>query len=81
MLSRCNLQCIGEMSETLKGRIQDMRFGELLYLKIDKLDDIALSFFLVSCDVENPLRIEISNKVLPITGEVVHQVFGLPASG
>jgi hypothetical protein len=26
---------IGEMSEALKGRIQDLGFGELLHLKID----------------------------------------------
>jgi hypothetical protein len=36
---------IGEMSEVLKGGIQDLTFGELLQLKIDKLDDRALGFF------------------------------------
>jgi hypothetical protein len=36
---------IGEMSEALKGRIRDLGFGELLHLKIDKLDDRALCFF------------------------------------
>jgi hypothetical protein len=29
----CNV--IGEMSEALKGRIQELGFGELLFLKID----------------------------------------------
>jgi hypothetical protein len=36
---------IGEMSEALKRRIQDLGFGELLQLKIDRLDDRALIFF------------------------------------
>jgi hypothetical protein len=75
----CNV--IGEMSEALKGRIRDLGFGELLHMKIDKLDDRPLALFLVSCVIENPLRIQISKKVFPITVEVVHQVFGLPASG
>jgi hypothetical protein len=56
-------------------------FGELLHLKIDKLDDRALCFFLLNCVVDNPLRIQIGNRALPITGETVQQVFGLPASG
>jgi hypothetical protein len=37
--------------------------------------------FLLSCVIEKPLRIQIGNRALPITAEVVHQVFGLPASG
>jgi hypothetical protein len=48
---------IGEMFEALNGRIQDLSFGELLHLKIDKLDNRALGFFLLSCVVEYPLRI------------------------
>jgi hypothetical protein len=56
-------------------------FGELLQLKIDKLDDRALGFFLLSCAAKNPLRIQIGNRSLPITAEVVRQVFGLPTSG
>jgi hypothetical protein len=56
-------------------------FGELLLLKIDKLDDRTLGLFLLSCVEENPLRIQMENKALPISAEVVHQVFGLPASG
>jgi hypothetical protein len=74
----CNV--IGEMSEALKWRIRELGIGELLYLKFDKLDDRALALFLVSYVVENPLIIEIGNKVLPITVEVVHQVFSLPSS-
>jgi hypothetical protein len=66
----CNV--IGEISEALKGRIQELGFGELLLLKIDKLDDRTLGLF---------LRIQIGNRALPISVEVVHQVFGLPASG
>jgi hypothetical protein len=58
---RCSLgvilNVIGEMSEALKGRIQDLGFGELLQLKIDKLNDTTLGFFLLSCVAENPLRI------------------------
>jgi hypothetical protein len=58
---RCSLgvilNVIGEMSEALKGRIQDLGFGELLQLKIDKLNDKSLGFFLLSCVAENPLRI------------------------
>jgi hypothetical protein len=72
---------IGKMSKALKGRIRDLGFGELLQMKIDKLDDRALGFFLLSYVVENPLRIQIGNKALPITTEAVHQVFGLPVSG
>jgi hypothetical protein len=75
----CNV--IGEMSKALKGRIRDLGFGELLHMKIDKLDDRAFALFLVSCVVENRLRIQIGNKVLPIIAEVVHLVFSLPASG
>jgi hypothetical protein len=66
----CNV--IGVISEALKGRIQELGFGELLLLKIDKLDDRTLGLF---------LRIQIGNRALPISVEVVHQVFGLPASG
>jgi hypothetical protein len=62
---------IGEMFEALKGRIWDLGFGELLHLKIDKLDDRALGFFLLSCVVENPQRIQISNRALLITTEAV----------
>jgi hypothetical protein len=71
----------GEMSEALKWRIQELSFGELLKLKIDKPDDRALGFFLLSCVEENPLRIQIGNRALLIIAEVVHQVFGLPVSG
>jgi hypothetical protein len=39
---------IGEKSETLKGRIQELGFGELLHLKIDKLDNRTLEIFLLS---------------------------------
>jgi hypothetical protein len=66
------------MFEAMKGRIKDLGFGELVHLKIDKLDDIALGFFLLSCVVENPLGIQIGNRVLPIIAEVIQQVFGLP---
>jgi hypothetical protein len=40
-----------------------------------------LVFFLLSCVEENPLRIQIGNRALPISAEAIHQVFGLPASG
>jgi hypothetical protein len=72
---------IGEMSKTLKGRIRDLGFGELRHLKIDKLDDRALGFFLLNSVVENPLRIQISNKALPIIAEAIEQVSALPVSG
>jgi hypothetical protein len=72
---------IGEMSEALKGRIQELGFGELLRLKIDKLDDRTLGLFLLSCVEENSLRIQIENRALPISAEAIHQVFVLPASG
>jgi hypothetical protein len=36
---------------------------------------------LLSCVEENPLRIQIGNRVLPISAEVVHQLFGLSAGG
>jgi hypothetical protein len=72
---------IGKMSEALKGRVRDLGFGELLHLKIDKLDDRAPGFFLLSCVVENPDRIQIGNRVLPITAEAILQVFGLLVSG
>jgi hypothetical protein len=75
----CNV--IGEMSEALKGRFRELGFGELLLLKIDKLDDRTLGLFMLSYVEENPLRIQIGNRVLPISAEVVHQVFGLSASG
>jgi hypothetical protein len=45
------------------------------------LDDRELGFFLLSCVAENPLRIQIANRVLPITVEAIHQEFGLPMSG
>jgi hypothetical protein len=50
-------------------------------LKIDKFDDRALVFSLLSCVIENPLRIHISNRALSITAEAVQQVFKLPVSG
>jgi hypothetical protein len=37
--------------------------------------------FLLSCVVDNTLRIQIGNRALPITAEAVQQVFGLPVSG
>jgi hypothetical protein len=40
----------------------------------------VLGFFLLNYVVENPMRIQIGNRALPITAEAVHQVFGLPAS-
>jgi hypothetical protein len=51
----CNV--IGEMSKAMKGRIRELGFGELLLLKIDKLDDRTLGLFLLSCVEENSLRI------------------------
>jgi hypothetical protein len=75
------LNVIGEMSEALKGRVQDLGFEELLHLEIDKLNDGALGFFSPELCCKNPLRIQIRNRVLPIIAEVVHQVFGLPSSG
>jgi hypothetical protein len=48
---------IGEMSKAMKGRIRELGFGELLLLKIDKLDDKTLGLFLLSCVEENSLRI------------------------
>jgi hypothetical protein len=75
----CNV--IGEISEALKGRIRELGFGELLLLKIDKLDDRTLGLFLLSCVEENPLRIQIGNRALQISAEAVYQVFGLSASG
>jgi hypothetical protein len=72
---------VGEMFEALKGRIRELGFGELLHLKIDKLDGRTVGLFLLSCVKENPLRIQIGNRVLPISAEAVHHVFGLPASG
>jgi hypothetical protein len=41
----------------------------------------VLGFFLLNYVVENPMRIQIGNRALPITAEAVHQVFGLPTSG
>jgi hypothetical protein len=38
-------------------------------------------FVSLSCAVENPLRIQISNMALPITAEAIHQVLGLSTSG
>jgi hypothetical protein len=75
----CNV--IGEMSEDLKGRIRELGFGELLHLKIDKLHDKTLGLFLLGCVVDNPQRIQIGNRALLISVEVVHQVFVLPTSG
>jgi hypothetical protein len=69
------------MSEAMKGRIRELGFRELLLLKIGKLDDRTLGLFLLSCVEENPMRIQIGNRALPISAEAVHQVFGLPASG
>jgi hypothetical protein len=36
---------------------------------------------LLSCVEENPLRIQIGNRALPISAEAVHEVFGLSTSG
>jgi hypothetical protein len=72
---------IGEMSETLKLRIRDLGFGQLLHFKIDKIEDIALAMFLANYVKEDPLRIEVGHKVLPITSESIKLVFGILASG
>ena len=73
----CNI--IGKMSENMKRRIRDLGFGQLLNMKIDKLEDRALAMFLVRSVKEDPLRIEVGRKVLPITSEVVSLVFGIPS--
>jgi hypothetical protein len=69
------------MPEPIKQRIRDIGFGDLLKLEIAKLEDRALAMFLMSCIKEDPLRIEFSGKVLPITPEAVHSVFGIPVEG
>jgi hypothetical protein len=56
---RCSLgviiNVIGEMSEALKGRNRDFGFGELLHLKIDKLDDRALCLAIGRCRSQQKL--------------------------
>ena len=73
----CNI--IGEMSENLKGRIRDLGFGQLLNMKLEKLEDRVLAMFLARSVKEDPLCIEVGRKVLPITAEAVRLVFGIPA--
>ena len=72
---------IGEMSESLKKRIRDLGFGKLLHLRIDKLDERPLALFLVRCVKEDPLRLEVGRKILPLTPQALNLVFGIPDSG
>ena len=74
-------EVIQDMPENLKQRIRDLGFGELLHFKIDKLEDRVLGMFLMSNIKDNPLRIDVSSKVLPITPLAVHKVFGIPLGG
>ena len=69
------------MSESMKERLQNIGFGSLLGFSIEKLSVRSLGMFLMTCVKENPLRIEVSRRSLPITPEAVHKVFGLPIGG
>lgn len=72
---------IEPMSENYKQRLTNMGFGEFLRFYNRSLEDRSLGMFLMKNVKNDPLRIEFSGKVLPITPEVVHRIFGLPIGG
>jgi hypothetical protein len=47
-------------------------------MNIQGLDDRVLGAYLLSSVHDNPLRIEVGGRSLPITTQVVHLVTGLP---
>ena len=69
------------MSSSLRQRISDLGFGSILEMNRGRLDERKLALFLVRCVKEDPLRLEVGSKVLPITPQAVNLVFGIPASG
>ncbi|KAG8088024.1 hypothetical protein GUJ93_ZPchr0010g7278 [Zizania palustris] len=69
------------MPENVKLRIQQMGFGDLLKLRMGNISDRYLGRFLLDCVKEDPLRLQISRKVLPITPQAVATVFGIPSEG
>ena len=74
-------EAIQNMSENMKERLQKIGFGSLLGFSIEKLSVRSLGMFLMTCVKENPLRIEVSGRSLPIIPKAVHKVFGLPIGG
>ncbi|KAL5648208.1 hypothetical protein ACJX0J_042563, partial [Zea mays] len=72
---------INPMSEHYKQRLRSLGFGDFLRFGISRLLDRSLGMFLMKNVKGDPLRIEFSGKVLPVTPQVVHLIFGLPIGG
>jgi hypothetical protein len=69
------------MLENVKLEIQQIGIGDLLKIRMRNISDRYLGRFLLECVKEDPLRIQISRKVLPITPQVIAAVFGIPSEG
>ncbi|KAL5648067.1 hypothetical protein ACJX0J_042422, partial [Zea mays] len=72
---------INPMSEHYKQRLRRLGFGDFLRFGISRLLDRSLGMFLMKNVKGDPLRIEFSEKFLPVTPQVVHLIFGLPIGG
>ncbi|TVU51766.1 hypothetical protein EJB05_03210, partial [Eragrostis curvula] len=82
---RCSPACVAkilsEMPEDSKRRVEQLGFPDLVKFKCDGIDDRALAMYLMNHIKDNPLRIEIKGRSLPITPQVVHDVMGTPIGG
>jgi hypothetical protein len=64
--------------DRVKERLKDLGFGLLLIMNIEGLDDRVLMAYLLSSVHDNPRRIEVGRRSLPIIAQVVHLVTSLP---
>lgn len=69
------------MAEGLRNKITELGFGNFLKFNMDGIDDRAFAMFLMNRIKDDPLHIEFRGKMLLITPQVVHNVFGIPIGG
>ncbi|CAO2141634.1 unnamed protein product [Urochloa humidicola] len=66
------------MSKPMKDRLVELGFNDFLRFNVDAIDDRGLILFLMEHAQLDPLRIEVSGRVLPVTPQVVKCVLGIP---
>jgi hypothetical protein len=74
------MELVANMSDAAKARVAELGFGQLLELRMEGIPDRAFGMFLTSRVRDNPPRLQIGRKVLPINAEAVKKVLGLPCN-